>query len=102
SIVVRAHDDPQDLSKPRGKQDWQLEPHSIWYYRTTGIWQTVWSEMVPATRIESVRWTPDVPKWSLHLQIGIARSLHQPLRLRVTLRAGERTLAQDTYAIDGH
>ena len=38
-----------DLAKPRGKQDWQLEPHSIWYPRTTGIWQTVWLERVPAT-----------------------------------------------------
>ena len=37
-----------DLAKPRGKQDWQLEPHSIWYPRTTGIWQTVWLERVPA------------------------------------------------------
>ena len=48
-IVVRAEDDPHDLGKPRGKQDWQLEPHSIWYPRTTGIWQTVWMERVPAT-----------------------------------------------------
>ena len=47
-LVVRADDDPQDLAKPRGKQDWQLEPHSIWYPRTTGIWQTVWMEVVPA------------------------------------------------------
>ena len=39
---------PHDLAKPRGKQDWQLEPHSIWYPRTTGIWQTVWLERVPA------------------------------------------------------
>ena len=42
-LVVRAEDDPQDLAKPRGKQDWQLEPHSIWYPRTSGIWQTVWT-----------------------------------------------------------
>src|SRR5205823_3958057 len=28
-IVVRAEDDPSDLAKPRGKQDWKLEPHSI-------------------------------------------------------------------------
>jgi beta-galactosidase/beta-glucuronidase len=47
TIVVRAEDDPQDLEKPRGKQDWQLEPHSIWYPRTSGIWQTVWIERVP-------------------------------------------------------
>ena len=46
-IVVRAEDDPDDLAKPRGKQDWQPVPHSIWYPRTTGIWQTVWIEVVP-------------------------------------------------------
>jgi beta-galactosidase/beta-glucuronidase len=49
TIVVRAHDDPHDLAKPRGKQNWLLESHSIWYPRTTGIWQTVWLERVPAT-----------------------------------------------------
>ena len=54
-IVVRASDDPADLAKPRGKQDWQLEPHSIWYPRTTGIWQTVWLETVPCTHIRSTR-----------------------------------------------
>src|SRR5437870_5105786 len=41
-VVVRAFDDPHDLTQPRGKQDWLLEPHGIWYPRTTGIWQTVW------------------------------------------------------------
>ncbi len=39
-ITVYAYDDPHDLQKPRGKQDWRLEPHSICYPRTTGIWQT--------------------------------------------------------------
>ena len=47
TIVVRAQDEPGDLAKPRGKQDWKLEPHGIWYPRTTGIWQTVWLERVP-------------------------------------------------------
>ena len=42
TVVVCAEDDSQDLANPRGKQDWLLEPHSIWYPRTTGIWQTVW------------------------------------------------------------
>ena len=42
TVVVRAFDDPLDLAQPRGKQDWLLEPHAIWYPRTTGIWQTVW------------------------------------------------------------
>ncbi len=39
-LVVRAEDDPADMGKPRGKQDWHLEPHSIWYPRTSGICRT--------------------------------------------------------------
>ena len=59
TVTVKVEDDPHDLSKPRGKQDWQLEPHSIWYPRTSGIWQTVWLERVPRTYVDKVRWTPD-------------------------------------------
>src|SRR4029078_4568591 len=43
-VTVMAYDDPLELTKPRGKQDWQLNPHGVWYPRTTGIWQTVWLE----------------------------------------------------------
>lgn len=57
-ITLWAADDPHDLTKPRGKQDWQLEPHSIWYPRTTGIWQTVWVECVGKTYIDRIHWTP--------------------------------------------
>ncbi len=62
---MRAEDDPRDLTKPRGKQDWQLEPHSIWYPRTTGIWQTVWMERVSATHLGYLRWTPVVERWEI-------------------------------------
>ncbi|RYE75227.1 MAG: glycoside hydrolase family 2, partial [Myxococcales bacterium] len=48
SIRVEVEDDPHDLAKPRGKQDWLPEAHAIWYPRTTGIWQSVWTEVVPA------------------------------------------------------
>ena len=41
SLVVRAEDDPLDVTQPRGKQDWRVDPHSIWYHRTSGIWQPV-------------------------------------------------------------
>ena len=61
-IVVRVEDDPFDLTKPRGKQDWQAEPHEIWYPRTSGIWQTVWLEPVPPLRIERVRWIPHLER----------------------------------------
>ena len=60
TVTVQVEDDPADLAKPRGKQDWQREPHSIWYPRTTGIWQTVWLERVSRTYIGKIRWTPQV------------------------------------------
>ena len=49
-LVVRAEDDPHDVAQPRGKQDWREHPHVIWYHRTSGIWQPVWLESVPAAR----------------------------------------------------
>jgi beta-galactosidase/beta-glucuronidase len=59
TLVVRAEDDPHDLSQPRGKQDWQREPHDIWYHRTTGIWQPVWLEAVPELSIQHLAWRTD-------------------------------------------
>lgn len=56
-VTVFVEGDPHEMTKARGKQDWQLEPHSIWYPRTTGIWQTVWLERVGRTYIEKIRWT---------------------------------------------
>ena len=77
-IVVRAEDDPRDMSKPRGKQDWQPEPHAIWYPRTTGIWQTVWIEQVPATRIDSLDWSNDLARFEL----GVAARIDWPASRR--------------------
>jgi hypothetical protein len=100
-IVVRADDDPHDLAKPRGKQDWLLEPHGIWYPRTTGIWQTVWLERVPRNAIASLRWTASVERWEIALDATVDGPPAEGLRLRAALRAGDRTLADDTYSIDG-
>jgi len=58
TIVVRAFDSSTSLEQPRGKQDWEDDPHVIWYRRTTGIWREVWLEEVPAARIERITWLP--------------------------------------------
>ena len=101
-VVVRAEDSPTDLRQPRGKQDWQPEPHAIWYDRTSGIWQPVWLEEVPATRILSLRWTPDVDRRALDLVVRVRAEGPRDLRLRVVLRQRDRVLADDVYAVDQH
>lgn len=98
-IVVRAEDDPSDLSKPRGKQEWQTEPHAIWYYRTTGIWQTVWAERVPETWIGKLDWTPNVERWEVGIEARLEGRRRTDLRLRVRLTTDDTLLADDTYTV---
>ncbi|KQR50819.1 glycoside hydrolase [Leifsonia sp. Leaf336] len=68
-LVVRAVDDPLDVSIPRGKQDWRESPHSIWYHRTTGIWQPVWLEAVPGLHVESLAWDTAADAGSVDLEL---------------------------------
>lgn len=100
-VTVWAEDDPQDLEKPRGKQDWRLHPHSIWYPRTTGIWQTVWLESVSPTYIASLRWTPSVERWEISFSAFAAGEISDDLRITIKLGCGPRVLADDSYAVIG-
>ncbi len=100
-LVVRAHDDPHDLCKPRGKQDWLRDPHGIWYPRTTGIWQPVWMERVPRTYIGSLRWASNLERWEIEVDANICGAWRPDmnLRLRLRLSIAGRLLVDDTYAL---
>ncbi len=102
TLVVHAEDDPADLTKPRGKQDWQLEPHSIWYPRTTGVWQTVWLEKVPATRIDRLLWRPNVLRWEIGFEVWLAGPPRDDLRIELLLGRADEILADDSYAAIGN
>jgi beta-galactosidase/beta-glucuronidase len=103
-VTVWAEDDPYDLEKPRGKQDWQLEPHSIWYPRTSGIWQTVWVEQVPETYIEQIRWTPHFERWEIGFEAFVAGNIpsggsEDGIQIKVRLTAGQQLLVNDAYEV---
>ncbi|MEG4353091.1 glycoside hydrolase family 2 TIM barrel-domain containing protein [Microcoleus sp. LAD1_D5] len=98
-VTVWAQDDPQDLEQPRGKQDWQIEPHSIWYPRTTGIWQTVWVELVPHTYIERIRWTPQFERWEIGFEAFVAGDRKEGIQIKVKLSIGCLLLVNDTYEV---
>ena len=98
-IIVRAEDDPADLAKPRGKQDWRLQPHSIWYPRTTGIWQTVWVEYVSAIRIDTMSWTSDLTRWEIGFHAKVQGCTGRKLTVSLTLMREHIVLATDTYEV---
>jgi beta-galactosidase/beta-glucuronidase len=95
-VVVRAEDERDDPSQPRGKQDWRARPHGIWYHRTTGIWQPVWAEVVPALHVRALQWTPDVPDGSVELEVELSRAPETPVDLQVVLALGDEVLAAQT------
>ncbi len=99
TVSVMAYDDPLELTKPRGKQDWQEEPHSIWYPRTSGIWQTVWLEYVGVTYVEKIRWTPHLDQYALSFEARIGGEPVDGLTVDVLLLHGHRVLAQDSYVV---
>lgn len=85
-LVVRV-EDRQDPHQPRGKQSVSGLPSGIDYYCTTGIWQTVWLEPVPALRIDELSITSLAEERALDVRVY----LHAP--------AGAWTVAVE--ALDG-
>jgi len=71
-VTVRVEDITTDLEQPRGKQYWERESASIFYTRTTGIWQTVWLEPVHPTHIASFRMLPDIDQAQLTIHCRLA------------------------------
>ena len=98
-LVVRAEDPPTDRYIPRGKQHWEAAPTSIFYARTTGIWQTVWLEPVAISHLETVRITSGVDG-NVSVSAKIA-SPGQAQYLQISILQEGRTLASAMSLADG-
>ena len=57
-IVVHARDDVRSGKQPIGKQSDHCGSYMCSYSRTTGIWQTVWLEEVPARYLKRAKMIP--------------------------------------------
>jgi len=65
NLIVSVTDPTDSNWQQRGKQ--VLEPTTIWYTATSGIWQTVWLEIVPENHIESLKTTPNLTESSVQI-----------------------------------
>ncbi len=98
-VTVRAYEDPLDMSQPRGKQDWLLEPHVIWYHRTTGIWRTVWLESVPAFHLARLAWRPSVATASVECVLEFPVRPEPPVEVEIVLAHAGTVLASVTVQV---
>lgn len=89
-IVVAVWDPTDAGSQPRGKQ--VQKPGGIWYTPVTGIWQTVWLEPVPATRINSVTLTPDLDRGNVTVRLETNGS-RDSVKAELAVLAGGKRVA---------
>jgi hypothetical protein len=88
-LVVSVWDPTDKGTQPRGKQ--VLQPRSIWYTAVTGIWQTVWTEVVPAQYIKDLLIGSDAGAGTMTVTVmpsGAANSI-----AHVVARDGTRAVA---------
>ena len=69
AIKVIARDD-MDIELPYGKQT--NKRGGMWYTQISGIWQTVWAEIVPENYIEKLYITPDLKGVDIKVAGGLA------------------------------
>ena len=70
-IVIRAVDTLRTHNQPAGKQCEQYGSYGCMYTRTTGIWQTVWLENVPAAYIAHTKYYPDLDGQKLIIEAEV-------------------------------
>jgi len=95
-LVVKVDDpDRMPAPNPHGKQT--LHPHGGFFYTSTsGIWQTVWLEIVPRTYIESLTMTPDMDRSQLHLQVNLKGEEEGYIPYRRRAKKGSAIVARQT------
>lgn len=81
--------DPTDTGmQQRGKQ--VLNPKGIWYTPVSGIWQTVWLEVVPQVSIEWLKLTPDLDSELLIVEVKILGDAKGVSVMAETTHSGEK------------
>ncbi len=94
-LLVAVVDPTNDSYNQTGKQS--LRPGGIWYSPISGIWQTVWLELVPETYIEKLVITPDIDMGVLQLGVVLnadADLARWRIRARVSFEGADIALVE--------
>ncbi|WP_166844391.1 glycoside hydrolase family 2 protein [Isoptericola sp. BMS4] len=98
TVVVRARDH-RGIPQARGKQSGLYANRDCHYTRTTGIWQTVWMEPVPAASLRRPRITPDLAAEALDVRVPLTQN-RRGHRVVVTVRDGDGVVATRSARAD--
>ena len=95
TLTVRVTDLSDSSWLSRGKQ--KLEPGGMFYTAQSGIWQTVWMEIVPKTYIERLVITPEIGAQALRVKVLANRTA----AVRVTAYENESPVTEPWDVLSG-
>lgn len=87
ALVLWVKNDVRNPLQPSGKQSPDYRNSGCMYTRSTGIWQTVWLEIVPLSYIRNVKMTPDVDNEKLDITAYFSASAENAVCDVVTAKA---------------
>ncbi|MEZ4666393.1 MAG: glycoside hydrolase family 2 TIM barrel-domain containing protein [Anaerolineae bacterium] len=100
TVVVRAEDVTTDRAQPRGKQYWLPESASIFYTRTTGIWQTVWLEPVGDLHVARLKLTPRAEAACLEIEYEMGGDFSGAFEIETQVSFAGQIVASKTVSVD--
>lgn len=96
-ISLCVYDDTRSTQQPSGKQSPRYNSFGCFYTRTTGIWQTVWIELVDACRLESVKTTTNIGEPSVNFEVALTQAAFgKTLRAEVLWEGNRVGIAETT------
>ncbi|MDQ0415085.1 glycoside hydrolase family 2 protein [Mesobacillus stamsii] len=98
TISVKVEDPSEDETIPRGKQYWKEKPDSIWYSRTSGIWQTVWLEAISHDHIKKLKFTPDLDNGTVIVEFEVSGD-HVGKEVDFEIEFDGKTVVKDSITI---
>ncbi|MBM7564927.1 glycoside hydrolase family 2 protein [Paenibacillus sacheonensis] len=99
-LVVKAVDYGKDVTIPRGKQYWEEQSASIFYTRTTGIWQTVWLEAVSSVHLDKVKLTPDIDRKEIRVTAFVkGAAAGSQVRVKAEITFNGKPVSEDVFAL---
>ena len=72
-LVLACVDATEAEMHQKGKQ--RLEPGGIWYTSISGIWQTVWLEVLPKQHIRNLKLTPNLDASNLLVEVSLSEGM---------------------------
>lgn len=99
TLVLRIEDESSDRQQPRGKQYWKQDSASIFYTRTTGIWQTVWLEPVSDCYLKTARITPDIDANGVHLAFELGGEQPEEVIIETEIRYSQQVIASGQVTV---